>query len=476
MKRLAYIPVHVFAIIVILAEARWSQAAMSDCIDATCRITAADGSRGTGCVFEIGRGHVYVLTAAHVVGGDPIVQCEFWREGHRSRPLPARVIAQVENDRCDAAVVALATSQFGGRLPGAVPLAPRDRVLRPGDTITSVGCARGAWSTGWKGHALGYRGGDLCFSPTPADGRSGSAIFDAEGREIVGLLRARTIDGSEGIACNLQTLYAALGRRSKQHDAQCGPGGCPLPQGSQHQYRFLPYRQEQEWRRQQSEQPVWPTLPDTAPAPAVDLTPIAEKLDGIAELLLDINANRRRPAEIDRTEPATSPQPPPDRKAIDVAEAAVAAVSSLRDESKRDLAQVAAGLDDTQQTVDGLHTKITGWIAEQGSLKQRMEARLERVKEQLGEEAGRREVRIAYLKDLISEKLAGGGVVGLLKLLGMPAAVIVAAWFVSRRIQGKLEAGEPLLIQKLVAEVGELKGRLHGRLNPDGRDDAKEST
>ena len=29
-----------------------ARAALSDCIDATCRITADDGSRGSGCVFE----------------------------------------------------------------------------------------------------------------------------------------------------------------------------------------------------------------------------------------------------------------------------------------------------------------------------------------------------------------------------------------------------------------------------------------
>ena len=159
-----------------LWAARVSHGAISDCIDATCRVTTADGSRGSGCVFEISRGRVYVLTAAHVVGASETAQCEFWRHGHRSRSIPGWVITRVENDHCDAAVVALEESSFRGILPKVIPVAPRNHIVPPGATLTSVGCANGAWSTGWKGHALGYRGADLHFRPTPADGRSGSAI------------------------------------------------------------------------------------------------------------------------------------------------------------------------------------------------------------------------------------------------------------------------------------------------------------
>ena len=45
----------------------------------------AEGSCGSGCVFEIGNGSVYVLTAGHVTGNAAAVQCEFWRQG-TSRP------------------------------------------------------------------------------------------------------------------------------------------------------------------------------------------------------------------------------------------------------------------------------------------------------------------------------------------------------------------------------------------------------
>ena len=139
------------------------QAAMSDCIDATCRITTADGSRGSGCVFEIGNGTVYVLTAGHVTGSADAVQCEFWHGGHQSSPLPGRVIGR--SAAADAAIVAVPAAALGGVLPTAVPLAPREESVRPGDTLASVGCANGSWSTGWKGHVLGGEAEELRFIP-----------------------------------------------------------------------------------------------------------------------------------------------------------------------------------------------------------------------------------------------------------------------------------------------------------------------
>ena len=41
---------------IISALSGTAKASMTDCIDATCRITAADGGVGSGCVFEISRG------------------------------------------------------------------------------------------------------------------------------------------------------------------------------------------------------------------------------------------------------------------------------------------------------------------------------------------------------------------------------------------------------------------------------------
>src|SRR5574340_1499151 len=129
-------------------DSRPCLAALPDCLDATCRVTAPDQGRGTGCVFERSQGQVFVLTCAHVATGQT-VQCEFWRDGHQSQPLAGQV--QMRSEAADAAVVSIPESAFGGLLPKAIPFAPRESMLRDGDTVTSVGCALGAWSTAWKG-------------------------------------------------------------------------------------------------------------------------------------------------------------------------------------------------------------------------------------------------------------------------------------------------------------------------------------
>ncbi len=224
-------------------------ASWTACVEATCRVTATDGGRGTGCAFERSQGYVFVLTGAHVATS-PAVQCEFWRAGHQSRPLPGRVVLRHEG--ADVAVVAVAESAFGGTPPPVVPLAPPDWVAAPGQTLSSIGCAGGAWATGWKGHALGYEAADLHFLPAPANGRSGSALFDASGSRIVGLIRARSADSRRGIATSVQAIYRALGNASQRSTAagialpptslahtQCSRRICP-PRGS-----LLPFRNPQ---------------------------------------------------------------------------------------------------------------------------------------------------------------------------------------------------------------------------------------
>jgi len=347
---LFYRTVAVLAIVLItLWAAGPATASIADCIDATCRITATDGGRGTGCAFEHSQGYVYVLTAAHVVGQGRTVQCEFWRAGHQSSPLPALVIKR--SSEADAAVVAVPESAFGGLVPKTIPVAPRDFVVRPGETLASVGCANGTWSTGFRGHALGYHGSDLHFVPTPANGRSGSAIFDAEGRMIVGLLRARTADGTQGIATSLQTLHAALAgqsqseiRNPKSEITQCPGGACPTPGSGNYQYHLLPgpqYRQYEQGRGEaynEGRSNPWPTLPPasaSAPMPPIDLGPTNQRLDRITQLLEGTLALPRRPAADDSAAGDTAADAAARRAVEEAKEASAEAVAEVRQESSK---------------------------------------------------------------------------------------------------------------------------------------------
>jgi len=278
--------------LVALAIGSPGQGSIADCIDATCRIAGHDGRPlGTGCVFHRAGGRVFVLTNAHVVEGHDEVGCEFWQRGHQSVPLAGRVAWRVRNAECDAAVVVLAESQFGARPPVAIPLASGDYVIRPGETLVSVGCAAGAWATAWRGHARGYSGGDLRFLPVPAGGRSGSAIFDADGTRIVGLLYARTADDSEGMAVSLQALHRHLKlaarvktppptphRACRVVPAQCPGGQCPIER---------PHRQIQLFGRQEYHGNPYPTLPPLQAQEHAPLVPVPP-VDAEARARLDV--------------------------------------------------------------------------------------------------------------------------------------------------------------------------------------------
>ncbi len=226
-------------LVIALAGQCWG-AGLEACIDSTCRITASDGGLGSGVVFEHSQDTIFVLTCAHVVKGNRTVRCEFWAAGEVRKPVVGYVVKSIENDTVDAAVVAISDSQFNGVLPTVTPVASRDTSISTGATVLSVGCARGSWPTAWQGRILRSQYGDLRFWPVPANGRSGAAIFSADGSKIIGLIRARTSDGREGIACSLKAIYAALKpprispgppgpENARPHPKDCCPGGLCLP-------------------------------------------------------------------------------------------------------------------------------------------------------------------------------------------------------------------------------------------------------
>ncbi len=479
-------PVAVLLWAAVVASAAPAAAAISDCIDATCRITEPGGGRGTGCVFEIGQDRVYVLTAAHVVGKSQQVECDFWRAGHQSRPLIGQVVSR--DEQADAAIVALGRGAFGAMLPPAIPVAHRGFLLRPGDAILSVGCAGGSWSTGFRGHVLGYQGMDLHFVPGPANGRSGSAIFDAAGEQIVGVLRARSIDDSRGIATSVQGLYRAFGvsgsasgkapSAAAANSTQCPGGNCPVPP------HLFPYRREMDQRLRKLEgQPPqaspWPTLPSPTAAPQVDLHPIEEKLDHNAEMMrqgLERIAGlleERVPAP---TRPPSASQPP--TEAPDEAPDLKATVAADVEAVRRQVHTTQEDNSRLHQAVAGLRGLVERAVGDRETLRERMEARIEKVQAELGDNAGKPEVIRAYVRDLLAEKLgdpglgmSAGKMVGTALGLSAPLALALAAaaWLISRRVGSKLESGEPLLAQRLFDRIGDKLDDLKDRLrDPSG--------
>lgn len=229
-----------------------------ECTRATCRISVR-GVSGTGCAFEKTGSHLKVLTAAHVVGGNASVYCEFWKEGSLREKIRGDVL--VAATREDLAVVAIPLENFGENVPEPIPIASKSRSLTTKEAISSVGCAGGGWSTSWVGHVSGAKGQEIYFHPPPAGGRSGSAIFDEEGTEILGVISARNNNTGEGIAVSVLAVHALLDRMKT--NTPCPPRGNCVPLLGRSQ----------------------PYVP-----PNADLNETNRRLDSIAELLKQIHS------------------------------------------------------------------------------------------------------------------------------------------------------------------------------------------
>ncbi len=449
--------------------------AMSDCIDATCRISAADGGVGSGCVFEIGQGQVYVLTAAHVVGGEHTVRCEFWREGHQSQPLAGQVIARSE--AADAAIVAVPQEAFGGVLPGIIPVAPRQYLVPAGATLSSVGCANGTWSTGWKGHALGYSGGDLHFLPTPANGRSGSAIFDAEGKMIVAVLRRGppTIPRGSPRRCKVYTRHSAekaltLTARPKGEADTGAMSGRILPGRNMSAAGrialgsapyLLPYRYQEQFRNQpapggqlkpNTQSPVWPTLPNQS-ASGVDLGPTNQKLDKIADMLEGLIKSKESvqvplPETVDDKARKTADEAKTSAEAAKTSADKAAAAASEAGNNVKVLGEQTLGTVNEVKKIGSLIEKFGG---DPEALIQKALDRVNKVQAKLGPDAEPDDVFKGYIKDLAKEKLKEGLAGGTLEKLisaggGIPAAALVIFGCV---IVWKLVNNKPLAIESI---------------------------
>ena len=438
---------------------RRAEGSLDDCHDATCRvmtsITAGERALGTGCVYAKHEGYFFAITNAHVVGSKQTVYCQFWKDGHESKPLPARVVRRVstETPTCDLAVLAIEESAFGGYPPKVIPLAPPNRVMQKGETVTSAGCAKGAWATSWKGHVIGYSEDRLLFLPPPAGGRSGSAVFDAEGEQIVGLLFARAGGNSHGLACSVRAIWPHLFETS----TQCPPSGCP-PSGWGK--GLLPPRRKPEAPGSGAPYSTLPpsTPPSGSKTEPVDLKPLERKLERIADLLIDIKGRQVTPVPI-------VPAPAADKAADDQAAAAVA---DLRAETETKLATLDGRVDQAEQDVvaiggaveqlDEKHQTLAEASAQYAKDHRSFLDEYRAAKAEAKEAgAGRLGAIRAAVKEAVTAKFQAWGVPAGIAGIAVLALLAFVVWDVRK----KVTEGDPLLVEKV---YGRIKGRLHDRL------------
>lgn len=186
-------------------------ASLHECYDATCRVHVS-GHAGTGCIFAADDTHYYVLTNAHVTRQGDKPRLVFVMRG-AERSVDAETVwhsyaALEQGYHRDIAVIKAPKVSFGDYTPSVIPLAEESFALAENQEITSVGCPGGGWVTAWKGHATSLTTDAMNFVPPPMGGRSGSAIFDADGTKIVGLLAWG--GGGEGTAQTIGEIYRAM--------------------------------------------------------------------------------------------------------------------------------------------------------------------------------------------------------------------------------------------------------------------------
>ncbi len=187
-------------------------ASIEDCLAATCRVSNRHGT-GSGCAFEIREGEVRILTNYHVAEGGQ-VNVEFFDRGHKSEKILAasRWFSFYDEAERDVNVIGVPIEAFAGRPPRLIPLADRSTPLEIDQPIVSAGCEEARWPSAWIGHVVANEGRTVKFVPKAIPGRSGSAVFDEAGTQIVALIAWH--DGTYGVAMTIGDVLDAMDGRA----------------------------------------------------------------------------------------------------------------------------------------------------------------------------------------------------------------------------------------------------------------------
>ncbi len=218
MKR--YILVFItWCILATIASADWQ-----DCMDATCRIkvtrtktykkrfrtyTKTYSVYGTGCCYKISNGYAHIVTNKHVVGNQKTeVECEFWHKGYLQNSVTGTVVPN--GSSFDVVTVTIPLGAFT-HVPAAVPFAPDYQSIHKGDTVVTAGCPGADWLSFQVGHIVECTTESaMIFVPQPWPGQSGSAIFDADGEYIIGLIYLYNSELRIGVAVALNAIKQAI--------------------------------------------------------------------------------------------------------------------------------------------------------------------------------------------------------------------------------------------------------------------------
>lgn len=138
---------------------------------------------GTGIIIRIESDSAYIVTASHVVEGDPNPKIEFYTQ--RNRYVSSRIVGMEGGDNRG-----LAALLVEGEFPDGINPIPLNTQLevKPGDAVTLIGFPRMAgvpWAV-TKGETVGRKGRDLVFSGAVDEGSSGGPLL--KNHQLIGIV------------------------------------------------------------------------------------------------------------------------------------------------------------------------------------------------------------------------------------------------------------------------------------------------
>lgn len=159
------------------AQANAEKWTLNQILETTCRVQAGD-AYGSGSCIKYENGKYWILSNAHVVGRNKTVYVEFFRNGRKTLPIPAKVEWRRLEDKTeiDFAVLSVPEAYFGKYPPRIATLAPPGSVP-VGGYMVSAGCPGARWPSAWEGFLIDSEQGRLLFYPPPLGGQSGSGLY-----------------------------------------------------------------------------------------------------------------------------------------------------------------------------------------------------------------------------------------------------------------------------------------------------------
>jgi thiol-disulfide isomerase/thioredoxin len=179
---------------------------------ATARLLVDDGSsvsRGTGTVIDCRQGEALILTCGHIFrdsDGKGRVEVDLFTPGG-PRGVAGQVVAW--DLKRDLALVSI----FTDVQLEAVQVGSPERIMKPGDTVVTVGCDGGADPTVHHSRITAvnkYLGpANVQVAGQPVQGRSGGGLFAIDGT-LIGVCNAADPADNEGLFAALPAIHEQL--------------------------------------------------------------------------------------------------------------------------------------------------------------------------------------------------------------------------------------------------------------------------